>query len=114
MKDSIRLGIMFNIIDSERGQKVDLVPLTMESRYQNALKNRQRQTFEDAEGNTFQAWCAPPEDIIFGKLMAWKEGKSYKHERDILDMLIFICSGADSESSEKFNEAYINQKAVSL
>ena len=50
MRDSIRLGIMFNIIDTERGQKVDLVPLTMNPNYKSALKNRQRQTFEDAEG----------------------------------------------------------------
>lgn len=114
MRDSIRLGIKFNIIDTERGQKVDLVPLTMNPHYKNTLKNRQRQTFEDAEGNIFQAWCAPPEEIILGKLMAWREGRSYKHEQDIVDILRFIYSRVDSEISKKFNENYINQKAIAL
>ena len=114
MRDSIRLGIMFNIIDTERGQKVDLVPLTMNPNYKSALKNRQRQTFEDAEGNIFKAWCAPPEDIIFGKLMAWREGHSYKHQQDIVDMLRFIYSKVDSELSEKFNHSYIDQNVITL
>ena len=33
MRDSIRMGIMFNVIDTDRGEKADLVPLTMASRY---------------------------------------------------------------------------------
>ena len=33
MRDSIQMGIMFNIIDTDRGEKADLVPLTMDSRY---------------------------------------------------------------------------------
>lgn len=114
MRDSIRLGIMFNIIDTERGQNVDLVPLSMNAHYNNALKNRQRQSFEDAEGNIFQAWCAPPEDIIFGKLMAWREGHSYKHQQDIVDMLRFIYSKLDPDLTEKYNESYVNHKVIAL
>ena len=33
MRDSTCMGIMFNIIDTTRGEKADLVPLTMASRY---------------------------------------------------------------------------------
>ena len=40
MRDSIRLGIMFNIIDTSRGEKADLMPLTMASRYRQAFQRR--------------------------------------------------------------------------
>ncbi|MCB0061018.1 MAG: hypothetical protein KDE19_02840, partial [Caldilineaceae bacterium] len=39
IKESIRLGILFNIIDSSAGNKVDLIPLTMEPGYTFALMN---------------------------------------------------------------------------
>jgi hypothetical protein len=35
MRDSIRLGIMFNIIDTTAGRKVDIVPLSMDPRFPN-------------------------------------------------------------------------------
>ena len=114
MRDSIRLGIMFNIIDTDQGKKVDLIPLTMNPQYKNVLQKRRRQTFEDAKGNSFQAWCAVPEDIIWGKLMAWHEGHSSKHEQDILAMLIFIYSNADPKVTNKFSEHYINEKVLTL
>lgn len=44
MRESIRLGIMFNIIDTSRGEKADLVPLTMASSYRQAFQRRVRQT----------------------------------------------------------------------
>ena len=40
MRDSIRLGIMFNIIDTTRGEKADLVPLTMSPTYRQAFQRR--------------------------------------------------------------------------
>ena len=43
IRDSIRHGIMFNIIDTSRGDKADLVPLTMEPHYQFAFQHRIRQ-----------------------------------------------------------------------
>lgn len=33
MRNSINRGIMFNIIDTQRGEKADLIPLTMASPY---------------------------------------------------------------------------------
>ena len=38
----------------------------------------------------FDIWCARPEDIIVGKLMAWAEGRSRKHETDIYEMMVFL------------------------
>ncbi len=37
MRDSVRRGIMFNIIDMERGEKADLVRLTMPGAFDEQL-----------------------------------------------------------------------------
>jgi hypothetical protein len=89
MRESIELGIMFNIIDTERGTKADLVPLSREPEYREAFANRIRRRFSLLDGSAFEAWCARPEDIIIGKLMAWDEGRSMKHPNDILAILDF-------------------------
>jgi hypothetical protein len=93
MRSSIRLGIMFNIIDSSRGIKADLVPLSREPEYRQAFEQRVRCTVVDSAGNEFEIWCARPEDIIVGKLMAWQEGRSSKHPADIYVVLNFMLSG---------------------
>ncbi|UCC62784.1 MAG: nucleotidyl transferase AbiEii/AbiGii toxin family protein [Anaerolineae bacterium] len=85
MRDSVRLGIKVNIIDSSRGEKAALVPLTMASRYREAFQRRVRQTVEIPGAEPFEVWCARPEDVIVGKLMAWIEGRSRKHETDLRD-----------------------------
>ena len=41
------------------------------------------------------AWCARPDDVIYGKFLAWDEGRSRKHEADIYDMLVFKYLEAD-------------------
>jgi hypothetical protein len=46
MRDSIRMGIMFNIIDTTRGEKADLVPLTLSPTYRLAFQRRVRQRIE--------------------------------------------------------------------
>ncbi len=97
MRDSIRMGIMFNpsatlragIIDTTRGEKADLVPLTMASCYRKAFGRRVRQTVEIPGVEPLEIWCARPEDVIVGKLMAWDEGRSRKHETDIYEMMVF-------------------------
>jgi len=91
MKDSIRLGIMFNLIDTQEGVKADLVPLSREPEYRTAFDRRIRRWFSDGE-TEFEAWCARPEDIIIGKLKAWNEGRSNKHPADIRDILLFLLS----------------------
>jgi hypothetical protein len=93
MRDSTRLGIMFNIIDTQQGAKADLVPLSREPKYRQAFARRVRRTFRDETGAQFDAWCARPEDIITGKLAAWNEGHSAKHPADIHELLVFSLSG---------------------
>jgi len=98
MRDSTRLGIMFNLIDTELGVKADLVPLTPEPGYRVAFARRIRQSFQDESGQVFEAWYAQPTDIIIGKLKAWNEGRSAKHPNDIHAMLVFAFSGlSDAE-----------------
>lgn len=114
MRDSIRMGILFNIIDTSRGEKADLVSLTMTSRYRGAFQRRVRQTVEVPGGEPFEVWCARPEDVIVGKLMAWAEGRSRKHETDIYEMMVFHYLGADPEQSAAFDEAYVDGQARTL
>jgi hypothetical protein len=97
MRTSIHWGIMFNIIDTSRGEKADLVPLTMEQRYRFAFAHRIRQTVKSAGVQPFEVWCARPEDIIIGKLMAWAEGRSRKHETDIYEMLVMDALREENE-----------------
>ncbi len=93
MRDSTRMGIMFNLIDSTRGAKADLVPLSREPDYRYAFSRRIRRTFQDENGVAFEAWCARLEDVIVGKLKAWNEGRSAKHPNDIYAMLVFTFAG---------------------
>ena len=111
MRDSTRLGIMFNLIDTELGVKADLVPLTREPGYRVAFDRRIRQSFEDESGQIFEAWYAQPTDIIIGKLKAWEEGRSVKHPSDIYAMLVFALSGL---SDVELNLREISAEATRL
>ena len=73
MRSSTQMGIMFNIIDTTLGAKADLVPLSREPAYRRAFARHIRRTFTDENGSEFEAWCARPEDIIIGKLMACRK-----------------------------------------
>ncbi len=114
MRDSIRMGIMFNIIDTTRGEKADLIPLTMASGYRGAFERRLRQTIDVATVEPFEIWCARPEDVIVGKLMAWDEGRSRKHETDIYQMMVFHYLGTDPTLSVSFDQAYVDAQAKAL
>lgn len=116
--DQMRLcsqkGMMFNIIDTSRGEKADLVPLTMEPRYRQAFGRRVRQTVELPGADPFEVWCARPEDVIIGKLMAWAEGRSRRHETDIYEMMVFHYLQLDPSLSAGFDESLIAQQAQAL
>ena len=114
MRDSIRMGIMFNIIDTSLGDKADLVPLSMEIRYRFAFAHRIRRTIEMAGIAPFEVWCARREDVIIGKLMAWAEGQSRKHETDIYEMLVFHYLNADPTQNMNLDEDYIDAQATKL
>ncbi|HSN76094.1 MAG TPA: hypothetical protein VL334_13540, partial [Anaerolineae bacterium] len=107
MRSSIRMGMPFNIIDGTRGEKADLSPLTRDSRYRFAFGRRIRQRIEWEGVEPFDAWCARPDDVIFGKLLAWDEGRSRKHRSDIYDMLVFHYLAADPALIPTFDEAYL-------
>lgn len=114
MRSALFWGTMFNIIDSTVGRKVDLVPLTMKPGYDFALAGRIRRNISTSDGLTFSAWFARPEDVIVGKLMAWAEGGSAKHETDIRDMLVAVRLGEDPEITAMFDFAYVDAWAHSL
>jgi hypothetical protein len=114
MQQSVMLGIMFNIIDTDRGEKADLIPLTMVSRYRPAFQNRVRQTVEVPGGEPFDVWCARPEDVIVGKLMAWAEGRSRKHETDIYEILMYHYLGFTADLGLTFDEGYVDRRAAQL
>ena len=107
MRDSIRLGIMFNIIDSSRGEKADLIPLTMATGHRRAFRRRVRHTLQYPGCAPFDAWYARAEDVIIGKLEAWQEGRSRKHETDIYQMLVFYYMKADPQQAAAWDDAYL-------
>ena len=111
MRDSIRLGIMFNIIDGSQGVKADLVPLSREPAYREAFRQRVRCTVVDPQGQEFEVWCARPEDIIVGKLMAWQQGRSAKHPADIAVVLALSLAGF---GSSPFDVDYVTTRAAQI
>lgn len=114
MRDSVRLGIMFNIIDTERGEKADLVPLTMLPYSRSAFGRRIRQHMTLSGLQPFDIWCARPEDVILGKLEAWREGRSHKHETDVLDMLVAHLLHPYGEPEARLDIAYVDAHAAQL
>jgi hypothetical protein len=114
MRDSIQMGIMFNIIDTERGEKADLVPLTMAAAYVGAFERRVRQRVDMPGAEAFEVWCARPEDVIVGKLMAWAEGGSRKHETDIHEMMVYQYLDIDVGQSATFDESYVDAAALGM
>lgn len=111
MRDSIRLGIMFNIIDGSQGVKADLVPLSREPAYRDAFRKRVRCVVVDPQGQEFEVWCARPEDIIVGKLMAWQQGRSAKHPADIAVVLVFSFGAF---SSSPLDVDYVTTRAAQI
>lgn len=113
IQNAMEIGSSFNIIDTERGEKADLFPLSMDSRYQLAFENRIRQDVELPGLEPFSVWAARPEDVIVGKLMAWDEGRSQRHSYDIFEMLLFYYLGG-LEGDMILDEAYVNSRAKQI
>jgi hypothetical protein len=114
MRSPIRMGISFNIIDGKRGEKADLSPLTRDSRYREAFRRRIRHRITWPGVESFETSCARPDDVIYGKLLAWDEGRSPKHETEIYDMLVFHYLEADPSLAETFDVAYLDTRAAAL
>jgi len=114
MRNAMRIGSSFNIIDTERGEKADLFPVTMDARYRPAFENRVRQVVQLPGIETFSVWAARPEDVIFGKLMAWAEIHTTRHESDIYEMMVFHYLDEQSNLEPPFDEKYIDEVARGL
>ncbi len=113
MKNAIKTGSSFNIIDTERGEKADIFPLMIDGRYQLAFENRVRQEVDIIGRPSFSVWAATPEDVIVGKLMAWEEGRSRRHSSDIYEMLLFYYLGGLGDSVV-FDESYVATRAQNI
>ncbi len=112
MSRAMQIGSSFNIIDSSRGEKVDLFPLTMDIRYQPAFDNRIRRMVDLPGMEPFAVWAARPEDVIVGKLMAWDEGRSDRHSSDIFEMMVFHYLGG--ETNLDFDKQYVANRAQTI
>ncbi len=86
----------------------------MKPGYGFALRRRIRRELFVTPEKSFEAWFARPEDVIVGKLMAWQEGGSFKHEADIRDILIAVKLGDDPELSDSFDYNYVDGWAAKL
>jgi hypothetical protein len=114
MRDAIRLGGMFNIIDTTRGEKADLIPLKTSPWYRHALRRRVRQRLDLSGREPMHVWFARADDVIVGKLMAWQEGKSHKHELDIRDMLVAHYLNTDASQAALLDDAYVSTQVMAL
>jgi hypothetical protein len=56
-------------------------------------------------------WAARPEDVIIGKLMAWTEIPSQRHESDIYEMLVFLYSGGGQTLGLPFDSKHVDEQA---
>lgn len=111
MRNAVVQGTMFNFIDTERGQKVDLFPLSMDPAYREAFTRRVRFNFKDLSGELVAAYFARPQDVMIGKLRAWDEGRSRRHEMDIEAMLIFLYAKADPQVNRCYDESQVDRQA---
>lgn len=111
MRDSILHGTMFNILDTTLGEKADLVPVGGKPQNRQALLRRVRQSVDITGNEPFDIWCARVEDIVVGKLGAWAEGRSGKHERDIYEMLVY---GGRPTAQGKFDFGYVDAQAWAM
>ena len=113
MRRAAEIGSSFNIIDVERGEKADLIPLSMDRRNEPAFEKRIRRTIDMVGMDPFSVWVARPEDVMVGKLMAWQEGRSERHTADIFEMLLFHYLG-EHEAGAEIDETYVTERARQL
>lgn len=113
IRRAIEIGSSFNVIDVERGEKADLIPLSMDRRNEPAFENPLRKTVDLVGLEPFSVWVARPEDVIVGKLMAWQEGRSERHTADIFEMLLFYYLGGQG-AEPAFDETYVGKRAGEL
>jgi hypothetical protein len=71
-----------------------------------------RQTIVGQGDQALEVWCARPDDVIFGKLLAWDEGRSRRHETDIYEVLLMHY--LENDPAQPIDEAYLDAQAEAL
>ena len=111
---AMRKGSMFNIIDSQTGEKADVFPISMDERYRPALNNKVRHSLEDFHIGLFEFWAARIEDVITGKLLALAELSTPRHEYDIFEMLYLHFLEESDFPKQGVDTTYITNFAAQL
>jgi hypothetical protein len=100
--EAVRNRSHFNIIQSEKGLKVDFYLRGEDAFSQEQFSRRHPEAFDDEK----QAIFATPEDVILKKLEWFKMGESQKHIDDIKEMIKI--------SKDKLDLSYINKWAFNI
>ena len=83
VRQALRTRGQFNIIHSGSAAKIDVMLSSRDTWGRTEMARRRRMQIT----GDLTAFVASPEDIILGKLLYYKEGRSDKHLRDIAGIL---------------------------
>jgi hypothetical protein len=100
--DAIRGRGQFNVIHPASGNKIDFMVAGDGDWFKAQLKRRERIEFSPA----VFGYVAAPEDVVLGKLLYFREGRSEKHLRDIRGILKVTC--------KTFDYDYTRQRSIEL
>lgn len=100
--EAIKTRGHFNIIQSEKGIKVDFYVLQGDEFSQEEFSRKRKESFDEEREASF----ASPEDVILKKLEWHKMGASQKHLEDVMGMLRI--------SGNKLDYKYIDKWAIKI
>jgi hypothetical protein len=95
VRDSLRRGYPFNIIESATAAKLDVVPMPTDPFTRKAFSRRREVVFDEL-GN--RASFIAAEDIVVAKLLACQATESDKHLRDAQGVLVMQWAHMDRQS----------------
>lgn len=76
--EAVANGTQFNVIHAESGNKIDFMIARTDEWGRDQMARRRRAQFLPG----LSAWVASPEDVIIGKMVYYRDGRSDKHLRD--------------------------------
>ena len=94
VRDSIRVGMMFNAIPWHGGPKVDLVPLKTDAFDQWCFRRRAREPWRETHVSVVR-----PDDLVLSKLRWAKDSMS---ERQLADVRAIMATGLVDEYDDDF------------
>ena len=100
--EAVRCHGQFNVIHPTSGNKIDFMVVGTSDWPKTQLSRRKKVEFAPA----IFGYVAAPEDVILGKLIYFREGKSEKHLRDIRGIL--------KVTNETLDYQYIANRAIEL